>query len=388
MLDRHEAENTVRAGISALQRGEAREAQRLFQTVTERGSPLPPPWFFLAQACRQTGDRALERDALDRLLLDQPRHIGALIMRGDIFDGEADQRAAVSYYKRAVAAAAEAGELPPLLQAEVARAEARCRDCARLFEQHIAAKLAEAGIDRQRSGRRFQDSIDIMLGRKQVYLQQPTSYYFPGLPQVEFYEREDFAWAAEVEAATAAIRQELVALLAGDDAFIPYVEADPNRPPAHHRLAGNPDWGAFHLWKGGVPVPGNAERCPATMAALERAPMPRIRGRSPMALFSRLKPGTHLTAHNGMINTRLICHLPLIVPPDCALRVGNQLRGWEEGRLLIFDDTIEHEAWNRSGEMRVVLLFEIWRPELSADERAALTAMYEAITDYGFEAEE
>ena len=222
-----------------------------------------------------------------------------------------------------------------------------------------------------------------MLGGKQIFLQRPTSYYFPGLPQIEFYEREDFAWVEALEAATPAIRDELIGVMADDSAFVPYVEADPDRPPSTHRLTGDPSWGAFHLWRGGQPVAGNAERCPATLAALAQAPLPRIRGRSPMALFSRLKPGAYLAPHNGLLNTRLICHLPLIVPPDCALRVGNQIRSWEEGRMLIFDDSIEHEAWNRSGETRVILLFEIWRPELDEAEREALTAMFEAITDYG-----
>ena len=102
-----------------------------------------------------------------------------------------------------------------------------------------------------------------------------------------------------------------------------------------------------------------------------------------MALFSRLKPGTHIKPHNGLLNTRLICHLPIIVPPDCALRVGSETRAWREGEMLIFDDSIEHEAWNRSQDDRIVLLFEIWRPEISAAEREALTRIFEVIGTYG-----
>jgi aspartyl/asparaginyl beta-hydroxylase (cupin superfamily) len=102
-----------------------------------------------------------------------------------------------------------------------------------------------------------------------------------------------------------------------------------------------------------------------------------------MALFSLLRPGTHIAPHHGLLNTRLICHIPLITPPGCRLRVGNEVREWEQGRALIFDDSIEHEAWNDSAETRVVLLFEIWRPEIEEDERRALTAMFEAITAEG-----
>jgi aspartyl/asparaginyl beta-hydroxylase (cupin superfamily) len=89
-----------------------------------------------------------------------------------------------------------------------------------------------------------------------------------------------------------------------------------------------------------------------------------------------LKAGAHIGAHTGMYNTRLICHLPLIVPPGCSFRVGNQVREWEAGKLLIFDDTIEHEAWNDSGEDRVMLIFDIWHPELTEQEKRELTFLF------------
>jgi aspartyl/asparaginyl beta-hydroxylase (cupin superfamily) len=108
-------------------------------------------------------------------------------------------------------------------------------------------------------------------------------------------------------------------------------------------------------------------------------PLPHITIRAPSILFSLLKPGARIAAHNGMINTRLICHLPLIVPPGCGFRVGNETREWEVGKLLIFDDTIEHEAWNDSEEDRVILIFDVWRPEVTEDERRAVTAIFEAI---------
>jgi aspartyl/asparaginyl beta-hydroxylase (cupin superfamily) len=118
------------------------------------------------------------------------------------------------------------------------------------------------------------------------------------------------------------------------------------------------------------------------MRLLELPPIPRIRGRSPMALISILKPGTHIPPHHGMLNTRLICHIPLVVPPGCQLRVGRETRDVVEGQAMLFDDSIEHEAWNNGDSVRAVLLFEIWRPELSAEERAALTAMFETIGTY------
>ena len=222
----------------------------------------------------------------------------------------------------------------------------------------------------------------MLLGKKQLYLQEPSSFYFPGLPQRQFYERDEFDWLGEVEAAVPAMRDELLSVLADGNDFAPYVEVSAERPRAANPLINDPSWGAYYFWRNGEVVAENAARCPATMAALSLAPMPTIDKRSPIALWSLLKPGTHIQPHHGLLNTRLICHIPLIVPGDCALRVGNETREWCEGEALIFDDSFEHEAWNRSDQTRVVLLFEIWRPEISIEERAALTAIFETINDY------
>jgi aspartyl/asparaginyl beta-hydroxylase (cupin superfamily) len=378
-----EAEAAIRAGIAALQQGGAGEARRLFEQVVERGGPVPPPWFLLAQACRYLGDGAAEEAALDKALAGQPRNIGALVMKGDCRARGGDTRAAVSFYQSALKEAANAGQVSPMLAAELRRVEQFTVEAGGDFELHLEKHLAEAGVHQSARSSRFKAALDIMLNRKQIYLQQPNSFYFPGLPQIQFYERYEFPWLASIEAAGPAIRAELEAVLAEEGGFPPYIEANPNRPLPPNHLLGDPSWGAFHLWQGGEPVAGNAERCPRTMQALERAPIPRISGRSPMALFSLLKPGTHIKPHHGMLNTRLICHLPLLTAPKCRLRVGNEIRTWEEGKTLIFDDSFEHEAWNEGSGTRVVLLFEIWRPEISEDERVALTAMYEAITDYG-----
>jgi aspartyl/asparaginyl beta-hydroxylase (cupin superfamily) len=242
--------------------------------------------------------------------------------------------------------------------------------------------MAAAGASAEQAGSRFAEALDILGGRAQPQLQQPTSFYYPGLPQRAFYEPDEFAWVAVMEAAAPAIREELAAVLADDAALSPYVVAEENRPAKRHALMDDARWSAFHFFRRGEPVVENAARCPATMAALQQAPMPRIAGRSPMALFSVLRPGTHIPPHNGMINTRLICHLPLIVPTGCRLRVGNHTRPVEQDRMMIFDDSIEHEAWNDGNATRVVLLFEIWRPELSPHERTALSALYEAIGVY------
>jgi tetratricopeptide (TPR) repeat protein len=381
-----QADTLIRSGIAALQRGDAAGARAAFERAIAAGGAAPP-WFLLAQACRHAGDDAAEEAALDQTLAIQPLNIGALIMRGDCHTRRGDQRSAAAFYRRAVKVAAGApGQIPPVLAGELRRAEALAAEADRVFQDHVERRLAEGGFAGRAAGSRFAQAVDLLAGRSQPYFQQPTSFFYPGLPHIQFYEREDFPWMAEVEAATDATRAELLAVIEEEGAFRPYVENEPNRPPAGDgKLLGDPSWSAFHLYKQGLPHPENAARCPRTIEALGHAPLPFIRGRSPMALFSLLRPGAHIFAHNGLLNTRLICHLPLIVPPGCSLRVGNETREWRQGQVLIFDDSIEHEAWNTSAETRVILLFEIWRPELRADERAALTALFEAIEDFGGE---
>jgi aspartyl/asparaginyl beta-hydroxylase (cupin superfamily) len=260
-------------------------------------------------------------------------------------------------------------------EAEVAAIQGR-------FAAAMSRALTAAGVDEMAAGERFGEALTILTGRTRPYVQEPTNFYFPGLPQRAFYDPAEFSWTAALEAQMPAIRAEAEAVLADRAGVAPYVEAPPDRPAKAHSLMNDPRWSAFHLFQGGQPLAANASRCPATMAALAPLPLPRIAGRSPMALFSILAPGTHIKPHSGMLNTRLICHLPLIVPPDCRLRVGNHTRNVEAGKMLIFDDSIEHEAWNHSDAVRVILLFEIWRPELSAAERAGLTALFESVAQY------
>ena len=230
---------------------------------------------------------------------------------------------------------------------------------------------------------RVSHAIDLLTGRKEIYLQQPSMFYFPELPQRQFYDPAEFEWLGPMLAELPAMKGELAAVeerLAGH--FTPYVQQVDNRPAPNNPLLGDESWGAHWFWKDGVIAEENARDCPATMRALEHAPMPVISGRSPIALWSRLTPGTHIQPHHGMLNTRLICHIPIKTAPGCTLRVGNETRSWEEAQPLVFDDSIEHEARNAGDEIRVVLLFEIWRPEICAEERAELPRLFETIDLY------
>jgi hypothetical protein len=325
------------------------------------------------------GDVSAEETALQRQLDIEPRSLAALILSGELKARSGDDRAANSFFQAALNQAANTPNVPSTFHPMLNRARNFIEQLQIKFEQHLIDGLKQAGLTRDG---RVGTAVDLLLGRKQLYLQQPSSFYFPGLPQRQFYERNEFPWLAEIEQAVPEMQAELRAVLADGQDFAPYVEANSDRPRASNPLINDPKWGAFYFWRNGEIVAENAARCPATMQALHHAPMPLIDQRSPIALWSLLKPGTHIQPHHGLLNTRLICHIPLIVPQDCAIRVGNETRSWREGEALIFDDSFEHEAWNKSDETRVILLFEIWRPEISPDERAALTTIFETINDY------
>lgn len=370
----------LQAAVAALRAGNAGEARDLYLRMIEAGRADAPVLLGVAQACRQLGDETGMIAAIDRLLGAEPRNLRALLFKADHYAARGDTRSASAFYQRAVQGAPPAQELPADLARELDRARAICEQYSTQYKDWLRARLAASGFDAARSSTRFAQSFDLVLGEKQIYLQQPKYYYFPELPQIQFYARDRFPWLDDVEAATDAIRAELLEVMQVRGAFSPYVTGDANRPQKTQQgMLNNPAWSAFYLWKNGAVVPENAVRCPATMHALRRAPLAVVPNRSPSVLFSLLEAGAHIPPHHGLVNTRLICHLPLIVPPVCTFRVGNDVRDWQEGRAWAFDDTIEHEAWNHSTATRVILLFDIWRPELTEEERGLVVSLFEAI---------
>ena len=371
------------AGLQALRSGDAVAARELLARAATRGRDDAAVLLALAQACLALKDDQGSLAAIDRLLALDPRDPYALILRADHFEATGDPRAAVAHYRAALRAAPPAEQLTAPLARELRRAQQICERYALQYKSFLRERMGAAGFDPARSSSRFAQSLDIVLGEKRVYVQEPRTYYFPALPQIQFYERALFPWLDAVEAATDAIRAELVELLEEPGTFAPYVTGDPNRPRDDYQgMLNNSAWSACYLWKNGAAVTENAARCPRTLRALRDAPLARVTDRSPSILFSLLRPGARIPPHHGLVNTRLICHLPVIVPPQCGFRVGNETREWRSGQTWAFDDTIEHEAWNESDQTRVILMFDVWRPELSAEERALVVALFEAIDAY------
>lgn len=371
------------AGFAALKRGEPNAARTSFEQAISAGAADAAVWFGMSRVHRSLGSSPEESTALDNALKLDARYLPALLAKGDLFANLGDRRAADSYYTAVLKLAAGIPSLPAEWRAELRRVETVSQNFAREYQAHLLAALSAKGLGEAGTDR-FTHAIDLLLGKKQIYFQQPKYFFFPELPQTQFFERRQFPWVGALEREFDAIRAEARALLDTGAAFAPYIQREPDRPAFDVRgLLDNPDWGAFFLIKDGVIVEDNAARCPRTFAAVSQVPLCRIEQRTPSVLFSLLAPGARIPPHHGFMNARLIAHLPLIVPPNCALRVGNETRAWREGEVVIFDDSIEHEAWNSSGEPRMVLIFDVWRPELSDRERDLVAAMLEAVDSFG-----
>lgn len=371
-------------GQAAYRHGDFEAARVAFQRVATLDGQQPRQWINLALACQPLRDEAGEEAALFKALALDPYELWALLLRGQLYERQGKAAQAASSFGAAASVAPPLDRLSPDLRPALSHAlsylEQYNRSLASYLDQALEPHLRDCGpaaLDR------FKLSVDILVGRKRRFDPQPLRYFMPQLPVVEFFDRAMLPWMDEAEAAWEPIRDEFLAVLRGDQGFTPYIEYGADQPVAQWaELNHSPRWSVYHLVKEGRPVDDHAARCPATMSVWSKMPTPDQPGRTPVSLYSLLKPRTRIPPHVGASNCRLVNHLPLIVPPGCHFRVGNSTREWVPGQGLAFDDTIEHEAVNDSDQLRVVWIFDTWHPLLSAEERRLVTAMNAALNNF------
>ena len=376
-IDPNHCRTLTAIGQHAFRKGNLDAARTAFQRIVDIDGTNPQQWISLALVFQNLHDEQGEEDAITRALKVDPSDLLALIMRGNLLERQGKTHLAAQAYGAAATVSPPRERLDPSLIPAVTHAATYRnqydQDCGKFLESYLdPVYKAHAGENLKR----FRDSLDMMLGRKRRYDSQSMLHHYPGLPAIEFFEREDFPWLDQFEAATDAIRDEFLQILDTETGFTPYITY-PDDVPLNQwaELNNSPNWSAFHLFKKGALVGENAAKCPITMKLLDGAPQPDQPGRTPAAMFSLLKPNTRIPPHVGVSNVRLVTHVPLIIPAGCGFRVGNETREWVPGKAWIFDDTIEHEAWNDSDKLRVVLIFDIWHPHLTPPERAMISAM-------------
>jgi aspartyl/asparaginyl beta-hydroxylase (cupin superfamily) len=372
-------------GQEALARGDVSAARDMLGRAVTSDPRFALAHANLARVHRHDGDLQAALKSLDSALKWEPHAFVAHFEKADIYEQLGEPKNAALSYENALKAIPTGFNPPPALRERIARAQRLSLENRQQLASFLQDRIADArrAVD-SRALRRFDESLSIVAGGKPFYQPRPLMFPFPGLPAIAFFDREDFPWAAGVESASSAVLRELESVLDEDrGGFQPYVQTAEGEPAGQFAgLDGSMQWGAYFLWHHGRAIESHIARCPETVAALAQAPQVRIQGRAPASFFSALQPHTHIPAHTGATNCRLTVHLPLLIPDGCALRVGNHVRNWKFGELLLFDDTMEHEAWNNSDQLRVVLIFDIWHPLLSETERELVKTSIEGILAY------
>jgi aspartyl/asparaginyl beta-hydroxylase (cupin superfamily) len=372
-------------GLDMMQRGDPLKARELFQRATSADPNHPSLWSNLAMSLHALGLADEEMRAIQRALALEPRHPPALLQKGVLLEDRGDKRQAARIYRVALSTIGPEIEPPPHLRAAFERAREAVRQDEAALASAIEKQLwARRGQHPSGASARMRWCIDLLSGRRTRYVPQPTFMYFPGIPALEFFDNAEFPWLGAIEAASDQIRAELTAALASDQGGVePYVAYPEGVPLDQWReLNQSRRWSAYFLWKEGVAQTRHLARCPRTAEVLRSAPQCDVAQHGPNAFFSILEPGTRIPPHTGVTNTRLTVHLPLVVPADCGFRVGSETREWIADKAWVFDDTIEHEAWNHSETPRAILIFDIWNPYLSALERDLVRAATEAVGQY------
>ena len=372
-------------GVRMLARGSAEQAQALFARATVAEPKHPALWANLASSLKALGRRAEEFEAIEKALELEPRHVSALLQKGAYLEDTGFSREAARVYQHVLEVMPPGAEPAPAVRDAFERAKSLVASdraaLAAALEEPLAALRQKHGGRRQR---RVEQCLDILLGARTAYHSQPTWMYFPELPAIEFFERSELPWLDAFDAGADAIRAELMRVLVADrDGLQPYIDFAAGLPLDQFReLNRSRRWSAYFLWNQSAAVADHLAKCPNTARLLEAVPRPHINLRAPTAFFSILDANTRIPPHTGVTNTRCTVHVPLIVPPDCGFRVGGTTREWVPGQAWVFDDTIEHEAWNLSDTPRAILIFDVWNPLLTAAERDMIATASEIYVNY------
>lgn len=389
-----EALNVV--GIAELHSGRLDRALDLLERAARVGPQDAITQLHLARVQEASGNMAAALTAYEVAVRLKPDFYQARLHRAAVLERTGDARRALANFARALKDAQNDGRwvnaatTPQRLRPLVEHAVRTVRSGRR----NLFAGLLEPLIQRygRESMTRVERCLRIQLMEEQpVYpdpRQQPSFLFFPDLPAQAYLDRKLFPWIAALEAQTGAIRDELNHLLRSEQGRERVFTSEEVEKQNLRGLTEPPSWNGYYFYRHGERRADNCSSCPQAAGALDALPLARVPEHAPEVLFSVFTPGTHLLPHRGVTNTRLVGHLPLIVPENCALSVGGELHEWQEGRVVVFDDTYEHEAWNRSSTTRVVLIFDLWHPALSEAERAAVSELVVASGGFRVEMEQ
>lgn len=279
--------------------------------------------------------------------------------------------------------ATTAPAIKPMVLAAMRHLAAGKRDMLQAVLQPVRLEVGDAAM--ARVDRAVSNYLGVTRDGPTDTRQRPKFLYIPGLPDAPYHDPGLQPWSSRLQSSYEAIKQEALGLLSDRGVFEPFLTFGANTKVSDY-VGGDgekPSWDAFFFYRHGQRYDANHTRCPQTSAILEEIDLCRVKAQAPEVCFSLLAPGSHIKPHYGVTNSRLVMHLPLKVPADCALNIVDAgEHHWQEGKLMMFDDTFQHEAWNRSGETRLILLMDCWNPHLTPEERLAITRLVECISDF------
>lgn len=364
--------------VAAMRRGDSAGALRSVGEAELMAPHDPHVKMQKALIYRMSGALPSALAALDEALALDPYNFLALLSKGAVVEKLEGAKVAARVYENAIKLAPADSDLPPNLKTPLARARQVVEETREALAKYLADQVGSVeGAGSELAQRRLEEAIGIYAGVRKVYQHEPLLLHYPRLPAIPFFPRALFPWLPELEAATPTIQAELAQALATRmDAFAPYIQYPPEAPVNQwEELNHSKRWSSLFLWKDGMRNDAVCAACPQTAALLDRLPMAHQPGFAPTAMFSALDAHTRIPPHTGSTNVRLLCHLPLVLPGPAAFRVGNETREWKLGQAWVFDDTIEHEAWNDANALRVILIFDVWNPFLEPGERERINAL-------------
>lgn len=366
-------------GMAALAAQDFALARQSFAAAVEADPNAPPLWINLATAARGMGDDEGEAESLEGALNIDRRHFIAHLRLAELRQRQGDVPGAALHWSAIVQMSAGMTDRPPQVMEAAARGQRFLAERSATVQEQLDSSLGDELAKLGPDARRFKACVDAALRGRPIFHNECSGVHFPFLPADEFFDSRHFPWFAELRSAAPAIRSEALALMTrGTESIRPYVNQDSGTPVNKWSPLNNSfDWSACFLWEYGTRNDPVCDLCPQTAAVLDKLPLCPIPGKAPNAFFSILKPGAHIPPHTGVSNTRAIIHLPLVVPPGCEFRVGAETRPWVEAEAFAFDDTIDHEAWNRGTEPRIILIFDVWNPHLTEAEQAMLMKFFE-----------
>ncbi len=372
-------------GVHAFRRGQLGEALQALQAAHASAPGDPEVLHSISVVLRQQGNSADEFKAIEASLAADPYFLPGMLAKADHLERHGQPKAAVAVYRNALKVAPPRSHWPAALRPQLLHGSELVERLGAELAAFLAARTGNRlGALTPVEAQRWREAGAILGGQSQPYPSVCSQLHVPRLPAVPFFDRSAFDWVEALEARTRVITAELTAVLAdGEGEFMPYIAYHPGTPVNQwQELNHSPRWSSYFLWRHGQPVTAHLEQCPETAKALAAVDMADIGGLCPNAMFSVLAPHTRIPPHHGETNARVIVHLPLVVPEHCLYRVGFEQRRWNVGEVLVFDDSIEHEARNDSDEVRVVLIFDLWNPLLSAGERDMVTALSAAMREF------